>query len=151
VATEIRTDRWCDWHLTERDEKVPAEAVTLALTVSGDQPGTWHVDLCADCLGPFLNVAEVARDYGADRPSLNGTPTPTPAADEPRPCPICGKRPKFLRSHLRNIHDMTMAAVFPDEYPDARPCEDCGEPFVDLRALTQHRRKRHPAKRSRGH
>lgn len=151
MATEVRTLRWCDWHLAEKDQSVAAEPVTLTLAVGPGKATPLHVDLCDDCLAPFVAVLATATEYGSGKPSAT-VKAPAPAVpgsgDQANPpCPECGRElahRSALRGHLRHVHDLTLIGAFPNwDWPNRVACPKCGDEFSDGRGLAAHTRLLH--------
>jgi len=143
MAKAMITLTWCDKHLTDKDEEVPAEQFE------------WngrHVDLCGDCATPLLEVQAIFTEYGS-----TGKRTPTMQTrtvqkavagnrvSDPQGCPICGKTYKnrdTLGTHAREQHGKTLAEI--DGKPLDHKCRWCDKAYATGQGLSLHERQRHP-------
>jgi len=133
---------WCDRHLQDKDEEVPAEQFHW---------GNQHVDLCEECAGPVLEAAELFTKYGSD-----GKRTPPPQIrtvkkaqaaqkDERATCPECGREylnRGSLGSHARQIHGKSLGALTGSEL--THKCRWCDAGYTTGQGQSLHERARHP-------
>lgn len=142
MATQIEVTKWCDVHLYEHNENVPAE--TIALPV----PGTVRtVELCTECeeriLGP---VRKIYDEYGA-KPDARNTPLPSRGGKAPAVCPECGSQHpdvSLMRAHVKRIHKDKAADIL-DLHGKGYVCTQEGCDFEAIRpqGLGAHLRQAH--------
>lgn len=140
---------WCDRHLADKDEQVPASAMP---EIQGAQ-----LDLCDDCAAPLLEVLALYETYGS-----KGQRTPKlasvrkraaaapgkPASAQPvpggLPCPkaLCDSvlvDRASLGAHARQTHGVTLGEL--EGRPVTHTCEECGRGFTTLQGISLHQRK----------
>src|SRR5262245_40650659 len=147
MAKALITLTWCDRHLTEKDEEVPAEPMP-------EWADKWQVDLCAECAVVVLEARALYEQYGAKgKRTAEVTTKPVPrrpdqAADGPYTCPQkgCGSvlvNKQSLGAHARQTHGMTVGELLGQ--PLKFKC-DCGRGFTTGQGLAAHQRSAHGAK-----
>jgi hypothetical protein len=158
VAIALITLTWCDRHLSEKDEEVPA----------GPMPA-WadglNVDLCPECAAPYVEARKLAEEYGSkgDRTSSpqkrtrakTAAPAPAPTgkvtsrglpATHICPAKDCGaglsSRPS-LAAHARQTHKTSLPAL--EGKPATYKCDQrgCGRAFSSPQAIALHRKQTH--------
>lgn len=163
MADEIM--KWCDWHLTQQDEKVPGIARRVHLEGSKQE----LVDLCDPCdkefLGPIRELLEsIGRKPDQANPPLNSgaakrrtrRTAKDASEDEMIPCPHRGCKHKTLvrssmNSHTANAHD-TALAVYEGKRGKTITgetvnfyCDHCPAGFVKRNGKTWHEKNAHEA------
>jgi hypothetical protein len=156
MAKEVLIRTLCDIHQTDKDEDV--EAQTYVLTFGAGKPPR-EVDLCPDCSGVMVTLAELLDSYG--RP-YEGKSEQQPRQQDQDPagfCPVEGcdfvsgaRGEKAARSsvmgHLRSRHDTTLAAA--QGLPTPFACPHCDMSFDRAASLAVHAGRVHKAASSAG-
>lgn len=139
MATAMVTLRWCDKHLTEKDEEVPADP--MPAWADG-----WQVDLCTECAGPIIAARELTETYGAKgerTPQMVKRPKVRPdQASYPCPAEGCGSvlsNRSSLGAHARQKHGVTIGELEGREL--THTCPDCGQGFTTPQGVAVHARK----------
>lgn len=148
MAIALITLTWCDRHLADKDEEVPAEPMPV---LDG-----YGLDLCSECAAPILEVLAAYEKYGSkgDRtprpPRKIKRPTPAKAVaaasapmSDSHVCPECEgsyASRQSLASHTRNVHDKSLAEL--EGRPTPYHCS-CGKNFAAPPGLALHVKK-HP-------
>lgn len=139
---------FCDRHLGDHDEEVPAVALRVAF---GDSAPV-EIDLCEECRKELV-------DPLADFLSEHGQPTVRPknaAGRTPCPVPGCGasyKQNKGLKNHLATVHadavqDGMVAGnpvpIGADPQAEGQyACPDCERSFLTPQGVGAHRSRAH--------
>ena len=121
---------WCDRHLQEKNEEVPAEPMP--------DWGGFNLDLCADCRAPIDEAMALYTEYGS-----KGKRTKAPKAvarvipSDPQPgdhrCPQPGceglsfATRESLGAHGRQLHNMSIGELLGLPLPFT--CDECGRKF----------------------
>lgn len=141
---------WCDRHLIEKDEEVPASSMP---EIQGA-----NLDLCDDCAGPLMEALALYEQYGSKgkrtpklatvRKRAEAAAAAVPAKARPVPgglaCPdpdcdsVLTNR-QSLGAHARQIHSKTLGEL--EGKPIAHVCPDCGAGFTTNQGITLHARK----------
>lgn len=136
---------WCDWHLTEKDEEVPATAMPEFEGMG--------LDLCEPCAGQVAAMRAFYELYGSKGSRTMRVPrsklqvAAAGAMVEKRgqvlcPSPGCGKTYKnrgSLGAHVRQDHATTLPLL--EGKPATEVCETCGQKFASKQAIGMHQRK----------
>jgi hypothetical protein len=150
----------CDAH-QQHDEDAPGVTWEVSLTAPGDsKPTVWEVDLCEDDGKTLRDLAVMLGTIGrrtagprttaatAPRSSSGTPPNPTTAHRAPGglPCPVEGceeTSPTYAASasHVRRVHDMTMAQA--RGIPEPYACPDCDFRSSRPQGLGAHRKAAH--------
>ncbi len=160
MATALVTLTWCDQHLAEKDEEIPA--TTMPPWADG-----LSVDLCDECAAPVLAARALAEHYGSktDRTPKppkrvraaarrNGASTAERPADwdgratrSGKPalygCPKCDggfASRQSLAAHARNVHDLTLGELEGKATPHKCSEPGCGRAFTTPQGLALHER-----------
>lgn len=144
MAKALITLTWCDRHLTDKDEEVPASPMP-------EMQG-WNLDLCSDCSAPLLESLALYERYGAKgkrTPQMTTRPVPKrpdKGAEGPFPCPAegCGSvlaNRDSLGSHVRQIHGKSVGEL--EGQPLDHQCPDCDRAFTTAVGLSGHVRAAH--------
>lgn len=168
MATALVTLIWCDWHLAEKDEEVPA----TEMPPFGDG---LRLDLCKECAEPVLAVHALYERFGSKgdrtpKPPRNlraalarqgktstqkdaraiaeGAPTTSRGLAALHPCPapdcdsVLGSR-QSLAAHARNTHHSSLPVLEGKPTPYACDQPDCGKAFASPQGLALHRKQVH--------
>lgn len=143
MATALVTLTWCDKHLAEKDEEVPA--------VPMPEWSGLNVDLCEKCAEPILVARALYTDYGSKgqrtpkpprrRNARAAVATPEAATDPPHVCPECGNTLGFrhtLVQHVRNVHGKYLLEM--EGKPLPYECDTCGRRVPTPGALALHQK-----------
>lgn len=148
MATAMVTLTWCDRHLSDKDEEVPATAMP---EIQGAQ-----LDLCDDCAAPLMEALALYEAYGSKGQRTPKLASVRKRAAAPRaradsvpaagglPCPkaLCDsvlRNRASLGAHARQNHGMTLGQL--EGKPVAFTCETCGAGFTTKQGIKLHERK----------
>lgn len=145
-AVEIRL--WCDGCL-EHDEHTPGETITVPALFG--QPA-FELEACGVHAKALRDAVEEMRPWGRSPektpkavPSSSGRTRPDQKHTGPMSCPVCGESRASLaalRSHLRDIHEKSLADVGLARVVFV--CSTCGGGFEHGQGFSAHRRATHP-------
>jgi C2H2 type zinc finger protein len=144
MAKALITLTWCDRHLTEKDEEVPAEPMP-------EWADGWGVDLCAECATPVHEVMALYQRYGAKgkrTPQMTTRPAPKRPdrqTEGPFTCPQegCGAvlaTRGSLGAHGRQIHGVSLGELLGQPLNHKCPEKGCGKAFSTGHGLAVHMR-----------
>jgi len=152
VATALVTLTWCDRHLSDKDEEVPA-------TPMPDVQG-YGLDLCEECAEPLLAQLALYQRYGAKgdrtpKPSKRtaaavaaAAPVETTRAGKPaaHTCPGCQHlftSRASLAAHARKDHGKSLPELEGKPVPFKCDQRGCGRAFASVQAIALHRKQAH--------
>jgi hypothetical protein len=148
VATELIQRRWCDYHLREKDERVPASAWRAMFAAADSDTEPMLMDLCSDCVDQFAGpLSDLMDKLRAKRQGQRTHDAPGQKTSARFPCPVCNAEytKGGLKHHVELEHQLTIgqAALRVGQTLEGGSiefvCRECEAGFHRPQAYAQHR------------